>query len=377
MLSEAKLKTLRVTLVMPSASPTGGAEEAFCQLLNAQAAAACKWQAIFLEDGPLVAATKPRVEEAFVVKAARTREAWKWWKAAGRIRDEAQRFNTDLILGWMTKGHVYGGLAGWRGGIPAAWFQMGLPEDGLLDKVSRFLPTATVFACSEFVASQQQARQKNTRVTAIPLGVDLTRFDRSKLPTVLDARREVGLPEVGPIIGIVGRLQRWKGMHTLISAMPEVTNAYPQAKCVIVGGAYPAEPEYAAELDSLTSKLGMRDRVIFAGHQVNIPLWVQAMDVFVHASNREPFGIVVLEAMALGKKVVACSPGGPDEISRRSNQIRLFGFDDIAKLSSSVKTFLSEPEQFCEQNVSAASSYSNEVYASKLIEAIQEVKWAR
>ena len=50
------------------------------------------------------------------------------------------------------------------------------------------------------------------------------------------------------------------------------------------------------------------------GVQRNVPEWMQAMDVVVHASEREPFGIVVVEAMALGKPVVATRPGGPEEI---------------------------------------------------------------
>ncbi len=50
------------------------------------------------------------------------------------------------------------------------------------------------------------------------------------------------------------------------------------------------------------------------GRQTNVPEWMQAMDVVVHASDREPFGIVVVEAMTLGKPVVAAKPGGPEEI---------------------------------------------------------------
>lgn len=372
--------TQRVTLVMPSASPTGGAEEAFAQLLKSDAAKKVKWQVIFLQDGPLVELMEPFAEQSSVVNCGRTREIWKWWQAAGNISRLANEFQSDLILGWMTKGHVYGGLAAWRGGIPAAWFQHGLPEDGWLDRVARRLPARTVFTCSEFVAGFQRGKQPGANVVAIPMGVDLSRFDTVKLPTPMEARRQLGLPTCGPIIGIVGRLQRWKGMHTLIAAMPTVLRSHPDAHCLIVGGPYPAEPDYENELREQVNHLGIASFATFAGAQSNVPLWMQAMDVFVHASHQEPFGIVIVEAMALGKAVIAAEPGGPCEILDNAETGLLFKCGDSPILATKILTLLNDPRLSNRMRSRAKkvslSRFSSEIFARKLVCALPASSFA-
>lgn len=364
---------LSVTLVMPSASPTGGAEEAFCQLLKSNAARSMRWQLIFLENGPLVAQVEPFVARSLVVQCGRTREFWKWWKASTMIAAFAKEFQSDLILGWMTKGHVYGGLAARRAHIRAAWFQMGLPEDGLLDKVSRRLPAEAVFTCSEFVAGLQRAKQPSANVVPVPLGVDVSRFDHRKLPTPMLARQQLGLPSSGPIVGIVGRLQRWKGMHTLIAAMPTVLQSHPDAHCVIVGGAYSAEPDYESRLREQVADLGVDAFVTFAGAQTNIPLWMQAMDVIVHASEREPFGIVIVEALALGKPVIACSPGGPEQILRDLPSCLLVPFENSQALSQAVIQTRTRLADDTAERIARGRQFSASMYSERLVIELEKI----
>ncbi len=359
---------------MPSAHPTGGAEEAFVQLLASDVAKSAQWQVIFLEEGPLVAKILPFVHQSLVVHCGRTREVWKWWRASTKIAQYAKTFKSKLILGWMTKAHVYGGLAAWRAGIDAAWFQHGLPEDGLLDRVSRRLPANAVFTCSEFVAGLQRAKLPYTNVIAVPVGVDLSRFDLHSLPTRTHARQQLGLPTTGPIIGIVGRLQRWKGMHTLIAAMPEVLRSHPDAHCLIVGGVYPAEPEYEPQLRELAESLRLRDKVTFAGAQSDVPVWMQAMDMVIHASEREPFGIVVVEAMALGKAVIASIPGGPAEIIRDGVDGFLTQSGDAELLADRINQLLGDAglrERLgAEASRRAATQFSSEAFVQRLFDAM-------
>ena len=370
MISTLKNGRQRITVVMPSASPTGGAEEAFWQLIKSDAAAKVRWQSIFLEAGPLVQQVKSFVDESITVSCGRTREVWKWWKAASQISAYAKSFGSDLILGWMTKGHVYGGLAAWRAGIPAAWFQMGIPEGGFLDRASRSLPASTVFTCSEFVAELQRAAQPKANVVPVSLGVDLTRFDLSQLPSPIEAQQQLGLPSQGPIIGIVGRLQRWKGMHVLIDAMPKILLQHPAAHCVVVGGPYPAEPEYETELRGQVANLGITDKVTFAGAQTNVPLWMQAMDLFVHASREEPFGIVIVEALSLAKPVVACAPGGPSEIVGPDVIGQLVPFGDADALAHAVCDELLQGTSAA-QNQAVAKRFSHEAFSSTVISSLK------
>jgi glycosyltransferase involved in cell wall biosynthesis len=358
---------------MPSASPTGGAEEAFWQFIKSDSARSIQLQSIFLEDGPLVQQVQPYVRESFVIPCGRTREIWKWWTVAGQIKSHSQRFGAQLIFGWMTKGHVYGGLAAWRAGIPAAWFQMGLPDNDFLGRASRWLPARAVFACSKFVAREQQASQPKARVIAVPLGFDLARFDLTKLPTPQEAKRQLGLPLGGPLIGIVGRLQSWKGIHVLIEAMPIILESHADAHCLVVGGVYPAEPMYEIQLHELAGRYQISDQVIFAGARKDVPLWMQAMDVFVHASRREPFGIVVIEAMALGKPVVACAPGGTEEMFSDNIVGALIPFADADLMAKSVLDLVNQGSDALARNPTLASRFSSDNFAKDLLEKMVEV----
>ena len=173
-------------------------------------------------------------------------------------------------------------------------------------------------------------------------GVSLDRFDPDKLPSPLECRRQLGLPTKGALLGIVGRLQRWKGMHYLIEAMPAILRGHPDAHCVIVGGQHAFEPEYPDLLRRRIADANLSEHVTFAGLQHNIPHWMQAMDVVVHASDKEPFGIVVIEAMAIGKPVAATDTAGPTEIISHGIDGWLWTAGDSASLSGAVLELLAD-----------------------------------
>jgi glycosyltransferase involved in cell wall biosynthesis len=132
-------------------------------------------------------------------------------------------------------------------------------------------------------------------------------------------------------------------MHVLVEAMPRVLRSYPNASCVVVGGEHAMEPDYPRFLGRRIAELGLGDRVLLAGLQPNVPVWMQAMDVVVHASDHEPFGIVILEAMALEKPVVAGDAGGPTEILTEGETGLLTPYGDAEALASAILRYLDDP----------------------------------
>ncbi len=156
-------------------------------------------------------------------------------------------------------------------------------------------------------------------------------------------------------------------MHVLIESIPEVLKSHPNVLCVIVGGPYPAEPDYGFQLAEQVRELHLESNVVFAGAQTNVPEWVQAMDVFVHASDSEPFGIVVVEALALGKAVIATKPGGPEEILSTSTCGDLFQAGDSKTLAELIVKRLELPGDLCMKNVDVAKKFSAEAFAERLL----------
>jgi glycosyltransferase involved in cell wall biosynthesis len=238
--------------------------------------------------------------------------------------------------------------------VPSAWYQHGLASRrSWIDRLATLLPARAILTCSATsAASQSRLGPRRALHIAYP-GVDLERFDPAALPSPDALRRRLGLPAGGPLIGIIGRLQRWKGMHTLLEAMPAVLRRHPDAHGVIVGGAHRGEAAYPAYLRERIAGLHLEEHVTMTGQQANIPEWMQAMDVVVHASDREPFGIVLLEAMALGKPVVAGDRGGPTEVITDGVDGLLTPYGDAQALAGAILRYLDDPA-FARRTGSAA-----------------------
>jgi glycosyltransferase involved in cell wall biosynthesis len=207
-------------------------------------------------------------------------------------------------------------------------------------------------------------------------GAEVDRFDPDRLMPPAAARARLGLPAAGPIIGIVSRLQRWKGIHVVIDAMDLLRRTHSTAHCIVVGGRHALEPHYEDDLERQIASLGLTEQVTLVGLQANVPEWMQAMDVIVHASDQEPFGIVVIEAMALGKPVIAGSGGGPAEIITDGVDGLLVPYGDVIAMAGALRRFLDDPSFAAQVGAAArerASEFSDRRYAENLIATLKEL----
>ena len=203
-----------------------------------------------------------------------------------------------------------------------------------MDRLATVLPARGVIATSEAAgAAQDRLRPARHRRVVHP-GIDLGRFDPGQLPPREVVREELGLPAGAPLVGFFGRLQRWKGVGVLVEAMPRVLQTIPDARCVIVGGRHDLEAGYPEHLQDRIAVLGLERHVTMAGFQTDVARWMHAMDVIALPSDNEPFGITVVEAMAMGKPVIAGDSGGPKEIITTGVNGVLVAHDDEQALAA-------------------------------------------
>ena len=359
---------------MPLAEQRGGGEMTLWHLMQQGRNADVEWVVIFTDPGPMVAQVAELGVETHVVEAGRLRQTPRLVQTILRIATLLRRTQADAVFSWMSKSHLYGSPAAALARIPAFWYQQGMPSSASrLETAATLLPASGILACS-VAGARAQARMLPPRPLAVVYpGVELERFDPASLPTPAEARRRLGLPASGPLIGIVGRLQRWKGIHVLLEAMPEIVKRYPDARCVVVGGRHALEADYEGYLQRRIQELGLGQVVMMAGLQSNVPEWMQAMDIVVHASDREPFGIVVIEALALGKPVIAGNAGGPTEIITDGVHGLLTPFGDPGALAAAVLRYLADPA-FARQAGHAAREraweFSTQQYARSFIAAL-------
>lgn len=130
-------------------------------------------------------------------------------------------------------------------------------------------------------------------------------------------RRELGLPAEAFLIGMVGNIKEWKGQLVVAQAFALVRAKAPHAHLIFVGtcSTLPEDQAYLRQLQRFISDAGLGGSISLLGFRKDVPSVMNAMDVVVHASiSPEPYGRVILEAMALSKPVIASDHGGPREI---------------------------------------------------------------
>jgi D-inositol-3-phosphate glycosyltransferase len=154
-----------------------------------------------------------------------------------------------------------------------------------------------------------------SKIAIVPPGVDLERF--FPIPTKV-AKKRVGIPCGDTNILFAGRIEPLKGIDTMLRAMSLIQNRYPEVlknTCMaIVGGDPWADDldEEMARLQQLRTELGIHDLVTFLGakDQSILPNYYAAAEIVIMPSHYESFGMVALEAMAMGTPVIASEVGG-------------------------------------------------------------------
>ena len=124
-------------------------------------------------------------------------------------------------------------------------------------------------------------------------------------------RREFGIPADAPVVGVVGHIQAWKGQLLAVEAVARIRRQVPALRCLVVGGIHRRGAAYAEQLRERVAAPDLAGHVILTGARRDVSACMDAMDIVLHTSDREPFGRVLIEAMAMGRPVIAPREGGP------------------------------------------------------------------
>jgi glycosyltransferase involved in cell wall biosynthesis len=302
----------RVLMVSPT-GVLGGSESIFVNLIERAAIGGYDPSVLLLRDGPLRALLEPTGVPLTVAAIGRFRDLPTTATTMRGVATVIRREQPDVVYSNMAMAHMYAALPAWLADRPAFWHQAGIPAPAsMLDRCASALPARCVLTVSSQAARAQRRLRPSPPVALFRPGIALDRFQVAD-GAELRARHDV--PPDAPFVGIVGRLQEWKGQREFLLAAAEVAKVMPEARFAVVGGAILGwEGDYPDRLRRLASELQIEDRVIFTGHTDEVPEWLHALDIVVNASAAEPFGLVVAEAMASGAVVVAVRSGGPADV---------------------------------------------------------------
>jgi glycosyltransferase involved in cell wall biosynthesis len=276
---------------------------------------------LLAEDGPIVdrfTAAGARVDVVPMGERSRTihrdevagvralRPAVDATRYAAGLASRLRKLEPDVVHTISLKSALYGGSAARLARRPVVWsIQDRIAPDYLPGSVvkmvraaARVVPVAIIANSAATAATLPQGRAPISVVhPAIPV-----------LPP--------GPPKGGgPYrVGVVGRLCRWKGQHVFLEAFAKAF-AGSDARARLIGAPLFGEEDYEAELRAQIERLGLRERVELRGHRDDIAAELGELDVVVHCSTvPEPFGQVVVEAMGVGRPVIASAAGGPLEV---------------------------------------------------------------
>jgi glycosyltransferase involved in cell wall biosynthesis len=177
-------------------------------------------------------------------------------------------------------------------------------------------------------------------ITTVYNAVNLDRFKPDGNVAPLDELS--GLPSASPgttRVGLVATFARWKGHEVFLRALAALPTTASVRGYIIGAPVYQTRgSQYStAELRALASQLGLADRVGFTGFVDDVAAAMRALDIVVHASTQpEPFGLSIIEAMAVGRPVIASRAGGAAEIVEASGGAVFHSPGDAADLANRI-----------------------------------------
>ncbi len=240
-------------------------------------------------------------------------------RSIARLRAAMRSIRPDVLHAHLPPAELYSRLA-LAAGAPARVFVLTRHNDEgfyhgpwhreLGDWVAR--RADVVIAVSDAVRDQTHrylgVSPANTRT--IQHGIDTEPFSRITSAERNRLRSEWGAVDDTVVVGTVGRLAPEKALHVLLEGFARYRALARQPSRLVVVGCGPLE----AELKARSIELGLADAVVWAGFREDIPAVMSSFDVFALSSQYEGFGIVLLEAMAAGKPVVATKVSAIPEV---------------------------------------------------------------
>ncbi|CAG4888446.1 D-inositol-3-phosphate glycosyltransferase [Paraburkholderia gardini] len=356
-------------LFVDQSGQLGGAE---LSLLPLAERCAARSEVLLLSDGPFRArlealGVRVRVTSNANV-AAINREALRpgWLRAlpgilaqVRTIAAQAKRF--DVLFLNTQKALVLGALGKPLHRRPVIWHVRDIMTRDHFGRVQLHIVRWLVrHVTDQVVANSRASADALIALTGLPAdavpvvhnGIDARTFAQVDASDIRALRHRLGLPQDAWLAGLFGRLAPWKGQHIALEALARL----PGVHLVLVGAALFGEDDYAQALRQQADRLGIADRVHFAGFRDDMPAWMKAMDLILHTSTEpEPFGRVIIEGMAASRPVVAAAAGGVLEILRHRENGWLVQPGDVPGFVEAIDTLHLAPA-FARQLASQAFS---------------------
>jgi glycosyltransferase involved in cell wall biosynthesis len=307
-------------------------------------------------------------------------------RAALSARRLGSALGADLVHANSLRSGLAGAFAASMGGKPAVvhvhdCLPPGRLSSFTLKAIGRL--SAGVIANSRYTKASVENVHMPDVARVVHGPVDLERFDPAKVDRA-QARAGFGLNEATFALAVVAQITPWKGQDDAIRALGLLKERSPDVRLLLVGspkftsGATRYDNRaYARDLERLTESLGLGDEVLFLGERSDIPNVLRAIDALLVPSWEEPFGMAIIEAMAMQVPALATEIGGPSEIIEDGKEGRLLPPRSPDAWAAAIETLMAGPELRAQMGRAgrdrAVDGFSVEHHVSGVLAAYEEV----
>ena len=211
---------------------------------------------------------------------------------------------------------------------------------------------------------------REDRIVTVHNFVDARRFENVDPAAVARVRRELGVAPGAPCVQILGRLNPEKGHTHFLEAAARVKKELPGVRYVVVGESYRSLRQ---QLERRAAELGVQRDVVFTGYREDVPALLAAATVVVSASLREGLPLVLVEAMAAARPVVATTVDGIPELVDPGRTGLLVPPRDAEGLAAGMLKMLRAPEQAAAMGRAGRAVVRERFSAEQMVRRIQDV----
>ncbi|MGL5054411.1 MAG: glycosyltransferase family 4 protein [Fusobacteriaceae bacterium] len=258
-------------------------------------------------------------------------------------------------------------------------FHIGIPNHNELLHNFLYKRVDSIIAISKFEMMQMYDKLPvpHNKINLLYNGVNLDKFkqnisDNCNNESINTIKEKFNIPKNHLLFTSIGNLSAGKGILEWVKATIKVCNTREDVSFIWIGDDSHVTENYTMkDLKKEISDANLNHRIILAGYQTNVPDFLKESDVFLLPARNESFGLVYIEAMAMGLPVIGCNSGGAKEIITDGVQGYLCEPDDVTSLVETINKAANNIDTLREigkNNIENVKNYSMELHIERLLD---------
>lgn len=278
-----------------------------------------------------------------------------------------RKYQPGLIYANGSRAALYGGLVKYFTNLPVIWHCRVADSDSYVDSLLTHL-------CNRIIANSHTTSRRFRPEIQNKVKVIYNGFDLHWLKGGVLTKPE-GIGDNWKVILLIARVSRWKRHDLALNAFEKIAEIEPNAHLVCLGARDDLDPGWCYHLQVMTSRSSFFERIHWIGQAQDIRPWLRSASLLLLTSDNEPFGRVLVEAMASGVPVIATRSGGVPEIIREGTDGILVTPGSASEMCEAVLKLLRDESlrnSLSAAGTNRAEEFSLEKHVNQMVQVFEE-----